>query len=93
VVEREKAALGLFITLEEPSRDMRTEAASGGFFHSDLWYRDYPKVQIRTVAELLGGQQFELPPRQPMYQAAERVRRAEGAQPRLEGLEGSVQPQ
>ena len=36
VVEREKAALGLFITLDEPTRDMRTEAASGGFFHSDL---------------------------------------------------------
>ncbi len=85
VVEREKAALGLFITLEEPTRDMRTEAASGGFFHSDLWDRDYPKVQIRTVDELLGGQQFELPPRQPMYQAAERVRRAQGQQPRLDG--------
>jgi hypothetical protein len=72
---------------------MLTEAASGGFFHSDLWGRNYPKVQIRTVEELLGGQQFELPPRQPMYQAAERVRRAAGEQPRLEGLEGGGQPQ
>ena len=47
VVEREKAALGLFISLEDPTRDMRTEAASGGLFHSDLWDRDYPKIQIR----------------------------------------------
>jgi hypothetical protein len=31
VVEREKAALGLFISLEEPTREMQTEAASGGF--------------------------------------------------------------
>jgi SAM-dependent methyltransferase len=55
VVERENAALGLFITLEEPTRDMRTEAASGGFFHSDLWDRDFPKIQVRTVGELLGS--------------------------------------
>ena len=83
VVEREKAALGLFITLEEPTRDMRAEAASGGFYHSHIWDRDFPKIQVRTVAQLLEGQQFDLPPRQPMYQPAERVRRAQGTQPRL----------
>ena len=83
VVEREKAALGLFITLEAPTRDMRTEAASGGLFHSDLWDRDYPKIQIRTVGEMLSGQGFDLPPRQAAYQAARRARRSEGHQPRL----------
>ena len=54
-VEREKAAMGLFITLEEPTRDMRTEAVSAGFYHSDLWQTNYPKIQIRTVGELLEG--------------------------------------
>lgn len=88
VVEREKAALGLFITLNDPTRDMRTEAASGGFFHSDLWNQDYPRIQIRTVAQLLEGQSFELPPRQPMYQPAERVRRQEGRQASLEEMTG-----
>ena len=88
VVEREKAALGLFITLEEPTRDMRTEAASGGFFHSDLWNQDYPRIQLRTVAQLLEGQSFELPPRRPMYQPAERVRHQEGRQASLEELAG-----
>ena len=86
VVEREKAALGLFISLEEPTRDMQTEAASGGFYHSDLWNRDYPRIQIRTVGEMLSGRSFELPPRQPMYQPAERVRRQEGRQASLEEL-------
>ena len=86
VVEREKAALGLFITLEEPTRDMQTEAASGGFFRSDLWGRDYPKIQVRTVSQLLAGQSFELPPRQPMYQPAQRVRPAEGRQRTLDEL-------
>ena len=88
VVEREKAALGLFISLEEPTRDMRTEAASGGLFHSDLWQRDFPKIQIRTIAQLLVGQDFDLPPRQPSHQPAPRVRAAQGEQGAMEELAG-----
>ena len=82
-VQREKAALGLFITLEEPTSAMRTEAVSAGFYHSDVWQRDYPKIQLRTIAELLEGNTFELPPHPSMYQAAQRVRRAEGRQGRM----------
>ena len=88
VVEREKAALGLFISLEEPTRDMRTEAASGGLFHSDLWQRDFPKIQIRTIGQLLAGQGFDLPPRQPAHQPAPRIRAPQGEQPALEELAG-----
>ena len=88
VVEREKAALGLFISLEEPTRDMRAEEAGGGFYHSELWQRDFPKIQLRTIADLLAGRGFDLPPRQPMYQPAERVRPAEGEQGALEELAG-----
>ena len=80
VVEREKAALGLFISLEAPTRDMLTEAAAGGFYHSDLWQRDFPKLQIRTIADLLAGRSFDLPPRQPAYQPAERARPPQGEQ-------------
>ena len=79
-VEREKADLGLFITLEEPTRDMQTEAASAGFYHSDIWQRDYPKMQIRTVAELLAGNEFDIPYAPSMYQPAQRVQRPEGRQ-------------
>ncbi len=86
VVEREKAALGLFISLEAPTGPMRSEAASGGFFHSDLWQREYPKIQLRTVSEMMAGQGFDMPPRQPMYQAAERVRPSEGEQATMDGL-------
>ena len=83
VVEREQAALGLFISLDEPTRDMRTEAASGGLYHSDIWQKDYPKIQLRTIAELLEGKGFEIPPHPPTLQAAPRVRRAEGRQSTL----------
>ena len=88
VVEREKAALGLFISLQEPTRNMREEEASGGFYHSDLWQRDFPKIQIRTIDQLLAGQGFDLPPRQPSYQPASRVRASEGEQPALGELAG-----
>ena len=83
-VEREKAALGLFITLEDPTHDMRTEAVSAGFYHSDVWQRDYPKIQIRTIEDLLTGNTFDIPPHPSMYQAAQRVRRPEGKQSALE---------
>ena len=89
VVGREKAAMGLYITLEEPTRDMRVEAATGGFFHSHIWAKDYPKIQIRTVEELLSGKQFDMPPRAAMYQPAERVRRDEATQGRLDDALGA----
>ncbi len=82
-MEREKAALGLFITLEEPTREMEKEAVSAGFYHSELWQRDYPKVQIRTVGELLAGKGFEMPSPSPNYKPAPRVKAKKGRQGRL----------
>ena len=88
VVEREKAAMGLFISLQEPTRPMREEEASGGFYSSDLWQRDYPRIQIRTIDQLLAGQGFDLPPREPAYQPATRVRAAQGEQGELGEMVG-----
>lgn len=80
-VEREKAALGLFITLNAPSRDMRTEASSAGLYHSETWQQDYPVIQIRTIGELLKGDGFNMPKQRPgMYREAERMYRQEGRQ-------------
>ena len=75
--------MGLFISLEPPTRDMRQEAASAGFYHSDLWQRDFAKIQLRTVGEMLSGNGFDLPPRPGDYQPAQRVRRSQGRQARL----------
>lgn len=80
VVDREKAAFGFFICLEEPTRDMRTEAVSGGFFHSAFMGEDYPKIQLRTVAELLSGKPFDMPLRPVQSKQAECVRKGEGSQ-------------
>ena len=71
-----------------PTRNMRQEEASGGFYHSEMWQGNYPKIQIRTINQLLDGHGFELPPRQSAYQAAPRVRRPEGQQATLEEMTG-----
>jgi len=62
VLDREESAIGVFITLEEPSRDMTTEAVSSGYYHSQTWGKDYPRIQILTVDELLNGKEIEMPP-------------------------------
>ena len=88
VLDREKAAIGLLITLQEPTRNMRQEEASGGFYRSEIWQGNYPKIQIRTINQLLDNHGFELPPRQSAYQAARRVRRPEGQQATLGEMTG-----
>ena len=55
-VDREKAAIGLFITLAEPTRPMQTEAVSASYYESPLG-KSYPKIQILTIEGLLSGQQ------------------------------------
>jgi site-specific DNA-methyltransferase (adenine-specific) len=54
-MEREQAPLGAFLTLEPPSREMLTEAAAAGVYRSPGWGRDYPKLQILTIEDLLRG--------------------------------------
>ena len=61
VVEREKAAIGLLITLEKPTKPMIREAASSGFYTSPFGNTKHPRVQILTVEQLLGGQQIDYP--------------------------------
>ncbi|MDR3298447.1 MAG: restriction endonuclease [Candidatus Accumulibacter sp.] len=55
VVEREKAAIGLFVTLTEPTGPMLKEAASAGFYASAANGKKYRKLQILTVSGLLDG--------------------------------------
>ncbi len=78
-VEREGAALGLFITLEAPTRDMTTEAVSAGFYRSPGWNTDYPKIQILTIEQLLGGETAQMPPNYTTFKQAGRVRGAADA--------------
>ncbi len=78
VLEREKAEIGVYISLEESTKPMRAEAAEAGFYHSDTWNRDYPKVQILTIAELLDGKQIDMPPIQQVNKTFRRAKREKG---------------
>ena len=46
----------------------------------DIWQRDYPKLQLRTIAHLLANNPFGVPQHASMYQAAQRVQRTDGRQ-------------
>ena len=86
-MEREKAEIGLFITLEKPTRPMEAEAASAGFYTPEH-YPDshYPRVQILTVEELLtGAQRAEYPRLAPeaTFRRAQRRRRSAGSQSQM----------
>ncbi len=61
MLEREKEALGILLTLEPPTQPMTTEAAAAGFYHSEFWQKDYPRVQIITVEEMFNSNRPELP--------------------------------
>lgn len=59
VLTRENAELGVLISFEEPTRDMRKEAASAGFYESP-WGK-HSRVQLFTVGELLEGKTVDMP--------------------------------
>lgn len=59
VIEREKAAIGVLISFEEPTKPMRKEAASAGFYESS--WGEHPRIQLLTVAELLDGKGVDYP--------------------------------
>jgi site-specific DNA-methyltransferase (adenine-specific) len=79
-LEREKAQMALFITLEAPTRDMLTEAVSAGFHTRRIGggEKRYPKVQIATIADLLAGRLPDLPDSTGTFRQAGRVQQTGG---------------
>jgi hypothetical protein len=53
-VEREKAAIGLFVTLTPPTRPMIVEANNAGHYESPH-HGAFPRIQILTIQGLLDG--------------------------------------
>ncbi len=65
VIEREKAQVGVLLTLDEPTREMRIEAGGLGFYKPE--YRldadtKYDRYQILTIRELFEGKRPQYPP-------------------------------
>jgi hypothetical protein len=59
VVDREKAKIGVFITLAEPTAPMKTESVKTGYY--EVRNKKYPKIQILTIRELFEGKQPSIP--------------------------------
>jgi site-specific DNA-methyltransferase (adenine-specific) len=59
-MEREKAAMGVFVTAQLPTSAMIKDAAAVGRFE-DEWGRTYPKLQVLTLAELFQGKKPDIP--------------------------------
>ncbi|HLV98357.1 MAG TPA: DNA methyltransferase [Ktedonobacterales bacterium] len=61
-VEQEQAVMGIFVTLRNPSPEMKLAAVRAGVYASPGWHQDFPKMQILTIEELLRGAQVKMPP-------------------------------
>lgn len=68
--------MGVFITLEPPTSEMKTEAVSAGFYQAQGWGRKFPKIQILTIVELLRGADVQMPPAYGTFRGAQRVQRS-----------------
>lgn len=62
VLDREKADIGVLISLEDPTGPMRKEAASAGFYTSP-WGK-HARLQLLTIEDLLTGKGIDRPPAQ-----------------------------
>ena len=60
-IEREKAALGIFITLEPSTSEMNREALTAEYYKPNIYGSAYPRLQILTIRQLLDGAQPRLP--------------------------------
>lgn len=76
-INREKAALGVFLTLDPPTQAMTAEALAAGYYDSPGWNRRFPRLQLLTVGGLLdGSERLDIPPAE--FTTFKQARRAQG---------------
>jgi DNA modification methylase len=59
-VQRERAAIGIFLTLQKPTVRMEKEAAAAGFYELPNGVK-VPKIQILSVEQVLAGKRPDIP--------------------------------
>lgn len=82
VIERDGAPVGVFITLELPTKEMIREAREAGFYGSPATGQRHARLQLLTVEALLGGAQLDLPVLSPTLLQARPVPRPDDVQDR-----------
>jgi hypothetical protein len=61
VIEREKAEIGVLISMEPPTKPMQKESAEAGFYRSPGLTDRYPRIQILSIEELLAAKKIDYP--------------------------------
>jgi site-specific DNA-methyltransferase (adenine-specific) len=74
-INRQKAAMGIFLTLEEPTSEMIKEVKATDPYKSPIWNTEYPKIQILTIEQLLKGEKPNRPPISNMFKEAPEIKR------------------
>jgi site-specific DNA-methyltransferase (adenine-specific) len=60
-VQNTKSAMGILITLHEPTQPMTEASLEAEYYKSPTWGHEYPKIQIITIPELLSGKKPNVP--------------------------------
>jgi len=75
VINRQKVAMGIFITLEEPTSEMIKEEKATDPYKSPIWNTEYPRIQVLTIEQLLKGEKPNRPPISNMFKEAPEIKR------------------
>lgn len=59
-IERDDACIGVLISIAEPTKAMREEAAAAGMYSSPFGTR-HPKIQLLTIEQLMNGANVSMP--------------------------------
>ena len=61
VIEREKAAIGVLLSMEAPTKPRLKEAAGDGFYQPPGLANKFPRLQLFSIEDLLAGKRVEYP--------------------------------
>lgn len=60
-MEQEKAALGVLVTMDEPTESMLAEASESGFYEHPATGEQYPRVQVIRGVDLIAAEPIQVP--------------------------------
>src|SRR5882672_696233 len=73
-IAREEAAMGIYITLNEPTEPMIKEAKKAGKYYHELMRCEYDKIRIITIKEIIeDGKRLDIPLSIEVLKEAEKV--------------------
>ena len=88
-MKRDGAEMAILITLVKPTSKMTAEAKADGFYHHHLMDRDYDRIQIVTIQEIVEqGQRLDIPLLKETLRPSARPKKKDGQQ-LLPGLDGN----